>query len=156
MPHSISPRRRARLVRQLRVAHDSLALWEGSLRVVASRPAPGSPHNAAELLAIVNDAKQGLSQLLAQMGAEAALVAPPAESAAAAIAPGSKRRRERVPDLAEASQVCVNACRACGRAVGAAFREAQGVADAATAKSLYGSVRAFEKQIWVLDPRNAD
>lgn len=153
--NSPSSRRRARLVRQLRSAHDSLAQWEESLRAVATRPAAGSPHDAAELLGIVNEAKLGLSQLLEQMGADATLISP-AASATEAIATMRKRPRERGSDLAEASRVCVNACRSCGRALGAAFREAQKAADAASAKILYGSVRAFEKQIWVLDPRQAD
>lgn len=150
MRPTVSSRRRARLIRQLRAAHDSLAEWDASLRAAKSHPAPGSPHDAAELLAIVADAKAGLNRLLAEMGAEAAGAA----DAVAAGAPRAKKSvRRRMPEIAEASRLSVNAARACGRVLGAAFREAQAVADAAAARLLYGSLRALEKQLWVLDPR---
>ena len=55
----------------------------------------------------------------------------------------------------ESLRLCVSACRACGRALGSAFREAQSMADAASARSLYFSIRELEKQLWVLDPRQA-
>ncbi|HYD85307.1 MAG TPA: hypothetical protein VEA63_14675, partial [Opitutus sp.] len=74
----------------------------------------------------------------------------------ARAAAASKRAASRTPQIMEASRVCANACRACGRALGTAFREAQAAADAAAAKILYGSLRALEKQMWVLDPRQAD
>src|SRR5690606_28477284 len=64
VPPARSTRRHARLVRRLRAAQASLAQWEDSLRALAAGPAPDSPHNAAELLSIVNQAKLGLNQLL--------------------------------------------------------------------------------------------
>lgn len=158
MPHSTSSRRHARLVRQLRVAHDSLAEWEGSLRALAAQPAPGSPHDAVELLSIVNEAKLGLSQLLTQMGANAT-AAGPAATAAFTTPPvvSLPDRGARATRSGEApAGIYVKACRACGRALGTAFREAQAAADAAAAKILYGSLRALEKQMWVLDPRHVD
>lgn len=149
MPPARSTRRPARLVRRLRAAQASLAEWEDSLRALAVGPAPDSPHSAAELLSIVNQAKLALNQLLAEVDADvAAEAAAPANSAAAAA-----KRPTRTSSLGDASRVCVKACRACGRALGAAFGEAQRAADAAAANILYGSLRALEKQIWMLDPR---
>jgi DNA-binding ferritin-like protein len=49
----------------------------------------------------------------------------------------------------------VDACRACGQAIGAAFREARARADAASARILYSALRELEKQLWILDPRQA-
>jgi len=49
----------------------------------------------------------------------------------------------------------VKACRGCGRALVRAFQEAQRAADSATANLLYGSMRAVEKQLWVVDPLHA-
>ncbi len=153
MRPAVPSRRRARLIRQLRAAHDSLAEWDASLRALESRPAPGSPHDPAELIAIVADAKDGLNRLLAQMGAEAAEEAGASVRAAARPRSGRKSVRPRIPQIAEASRMSVNAARACGRALGAAFREAQAAADAAATRLLYSSLRALEKQLWVLDPR---
>lgn len=147
----VSARRRARLIRQLRAAHDALAAWDASLRALTSRPAAGSPHDLSELLSIVADAKAGLTRLLAQMGAETACPA----TGLPAVARGTKTVRSRPRELAEAPGMNVQAARACGRALGDAFREAQGAADAAAASLLYGSLRALEKQLWVLDPRQA-
>ena len=144
-----SQKRRLRLIRQLQAAHKSLHTWDASLRAAAVQ-APDRPVNgrseAAVLLAIVNEAKQGVNRRLTELGADAATQ--PAdflkEAAEAAQAPRSP-----------SSNVCVSACRACGRALSAAFREAQSVADAASARILYGPIRALEKQLWVLDPYQA-
>jgi len=51
--------------------------------------------------------------------------------------------------------VCLDACRACGRSLGAAFREAQAAADAVSAKILYVTLRELERLLWVLNPNQA-
>jgi hypothetical protein len=103
------------------------------------------------LLAIVNEATQGINRRLAELGAGD--TAQPVDFAKETSHPVPSPRA-RV-DAASSGSVCVSACRACGRALGAAFREAQSVADAASARILYGPIRALEKQLWVLDPCQA-
>jgi hypothetical protein len=149
-----SQKRRLRLIRQLQAAHELLRAWDTSLRA-ASVSAPGSISNglseAAVLLAIVNEAREGLNRRLIELGVGDFI--PPVDSPKEGV---QMARPPRVPvEPISLVSVCVNACRACGRALGAAFREAQTVADAASARILYGSIRALEKQLWVLDPCQA-
>jgi hypothetical protein len=136
---ALSSRRRSRLIRQLRTAHDSLGAWDMSLRQAVAVPGNFSPKDAAALLAVFDEAKRDINRRLAELGE-----APVSEPAAAPVA----SRRVKVP--AEGLLLSA-ACRACGRALGAAFREAQAVADAATARIVYGPLRALEKQMWFLD-----
>lgn len=129
-----SSRRRIRVVRRLRAAHDSLCAWDSSLRLACAE-ARLSEAEIASLLAVFQDAKRNLNHRLGELGEVPgpAAVALPARKIVAA------------PHAAE------RACRACGRALGAAFREAQAVADAATAGIVYGPLRALEKQLWFLE-----
>jgi hypothetical protein len=142
--------RQLRVIRRLQAAYASLNAWDESLRVLAVQtPASASnqPSQVAVLLAIVSEAKRGLEHRLTELGA----CAVPGDLKGVVSHP--KKR----PSSAAAStlSVCVKACRACGRALGSAFREAQSVADAASARILYFSIRDLEKQLWVLDPRQA-
>jgi phage shock protein A len=145
-------KRQSRVVRRLQAAYLSLDAWEESLRAVAVQ-APAStndqPSQAAVLLTIVNEAKSGLERRLAELGVSVS--AAQSSLAAPALKPKKRSSSAAVSTLS----LCVSACRACGRALGSAFREAQSMADAASARSLYFSIRDFEKQLWVLDPRQA-
>jgi hypothetical protein len=147
---TLSSRKRLRLIRQLQAAHDSLQLWEESLRTAAlqSPTHGGEPSQTAVLLAIVDEAKQGVDRRLAELGVSPnQLSGVPSRRSVKVARPAGR--------AASSLRVCVSACRACGRALGAAFREAQAVADAASARILYGSIRDLEKQLWVLDPYQA-
>jgi hypothetical protein len=151
-----SQKQRLRLIRQLRDARDLLQTWDASLRAVAVQTAnpdepradERQPSEIAVLLAIVDEAKQGLEQRLAELDADAVLSSTGAKSKQLDL---KKSARKEVSSLS----LCVKACRACGRALGAAFREAQLIADAASVRVLYNAIRDFEKQLWVLDPRQA-
>jgi hypothetical protein len=148
---SSPPRKgRPRLIRQLREAYDSLSTWDSSVRrsVEESRYSATSSE-AKALLAILETAKKALVVRLAELGVEELA---PASNSPFPIDRGSSK------DLADfaTSAIYLNACHACGQALGAAFREAQAAADGASARVLYGSLREFEKQIWVLDPCQAN
>lgn len=151
-----SRKRRLRLIRQLRSARNLLHAWDASLRAVAVQTAnhgePGAderqPSEIAVLLAIVEEAKQGLERRLAELGADAVQSSRLAKSKQLDF-----KRTARKED--SSLSLCVKACRACGRALGAAFREAQSIADAASVRVLYNAIRDLEKQLWVLDPRQA-
>jgi hypothetical protein len=151
-----SHKRRLRLIRQLRDARDLLDAWHASLRAVAvSSPNVGErgtndrqPGEIAVLLAIVEEAKQGLESRLSELGA--ATVESPVVTKVKGV--GSKKLSGKEISTLD---LCLKACRTCGRALGAAFREAQLIADPASVRILYGAIRDFEKQLWVLDPRQA-
>jgi hypothetical protein len=151
-----SQKRRLRLIRQLREARDLLQAWDASLRAVAVQTAnlgeprinERQPSEIAVLLAIVEESKQGLEQRLAELGADAVDSPAVVKSKPLDL---KKNAQKEVSSL----NLCVKACRACGRALGAAFREAQSIADAASVRILYNAIRDFEKQLWVLDPRQA-
>jgi hypothetical protein len=152
MASSLFPRRRRRLIRRLQAARQSLAAWDSSLRntLLFTESTGDAPAQAETMLALVADARHAVDRRLAELGVAADELARPAQEFARSK---TTPRPPRDADPAmSAYRVCVNACHACGRALGAAFREAQAVADAASARILYGSLRAFEKQIWVLDP----
>ena len=106
------------------------------------------PSSVAVLLAIVAEAQQSLNRRLVELGAQEL------DRETSRIDDGANDRSlsRDASSLESSLRVCVDACRACGRSLGAAFREAQSVADAASARILYGSIRALEKQLWVLDP----
>lgn len=152
MTTQTSQRKRLRLIRQLHAAHQALEAWDASIRAAAVQ-APLSPSSApspaAVLLAIVNEARQDLQQRLTELGG-ANINQSGVARRGAALKPSRSVATKQGISLAG---VCVKACRACGRSLSAAFREAQMVADAASAKILYGPIRALEKQLWVLDPR---
>lgn len=145
-----STRQRSRMIRRLRMTREALGVWEESLRRAGAQAATDRSRDAQQVLALVDETQRSLAKLLAQMGEgsggdEVRLASmgtmPPR------AARGAKHAKMPLP------RVCLGAVRACGRAVGTAFRDAQAAADAATAGMLYGSLRAFEKQIWMLDPR---
>lgn len=96
---------------------------------------------------MVIEARQGVERRLAELGMSATT------GKVGGTVVGRKTRTRSA--AASTLSVCVNACRACGRALGSAFHEAQSMADAASARILYFSIRDFEKQLWVLDPRQA-
>lgn len=150
----LSAVRRRRLVRQLQAAREALAAWDDSLRLAAGRFAPAgdsTPVDATVLLQMLADARAALDSRLRELGAE---FLGPAPSAATPRGTSRVKIRARTsPRTPEPRRVCVNACRACGRALGAAFRAAQRVADPASARVLYPPLRALEKQMWLLDPR---
>lgn len=110
----------------------------------------GANRDAQSLLALLRQTKRSIDQRLAELGvtefgekAPAGLSAPRGNSAKVPAA---------VAETQPLEGLGVRACRACGQALGAAFREAQAVADAATAGILYRPLRAIERQLWVLDP----
>lgn len=147
-------KRRLRLIRQLRDARNLLQAWDASLRVVAVQTANAGepdadkrdPTEIAVLLAIVEEAKQGLEQRLKELGADAVRSSRQAKS--------KRLGREKTARKEDSTlSLCVKACRACGRALGAAFCEAQSIADPASVRVLYHAIRDFERQLWVLDPR---
>lgn len=147
-----SQKRRLRLIRQLETARQSLQVWDTSLRTAIERAPvgrPSVPSDAAVLLAIVSEAMQGINRRLAELGVNDSRHA--VDSPKESKKPSTSAPTEATPSL----NLCVSACRACGRALSAAFREAQSVADAASARVLYGPIRALEKQLWVLDPSQA-
>lgn len=149
----LSAVRRRRLIRQLQAAREALAVWDDSLRLAAGRFAPAgdsSPLDATALLQMLSDARTAVDSRLRELGEE--LLAP---AAIPRSTPRVKLQPAASPRAAELQprRVCVNACRACGQALGAAFRAAQRVADPASARVLYPPLRALEKQMWLLDPR---
>lgn len=146
MPSSPPRKGRHRLVRQLRAAYESVGSWDESLRQATQAAGAGGSRaisaNASALLAIVQNTKKALILRLAELGVEEL----PANSAPPF--PTDSR--------VDGESMYLAACQACGRALGAAFREAQAAADSASASVLYGSLRDFEKQLWLLDPCQAD
>ena len=116
-----------------------------ALAVQTPSNASDQPTQAAVLLTMVIEARQGVERRLAELGVSAST----GKVEGAMVSRKTRTRSTAVSTLS----VCVNACRACGRALGAAFHEAQSMADAASARILYFSIRDFEKQLWVLDPR---
>lgn len=149
---STPPRKgRLRLVRQLSAAYESLASCETSLRQAALASARGlsMPSDARALLAMVEKAMKALTVRLQELGAE-----PPSSNSLSPFEP----RPAGAPPLDEGqapSGIYVRACEACGRALGVAYQEAQAVSDLASVRTVYGSLREFEKQLWVLDPGHA-
>jgi len=153
VPSSLTPRRRDRLVRQLQRACESLDAWEKSIRnavATCEKKAVVPPAEANELLKLLADAKRCLIRRLSELGVSEA-------AATGRQHDGVRESPARTAGVATLSpySLCVSASRACGRALGAAFREAQSVADIASASILYAPLRAFEKLIWMLDPRQA-
>jgi hypothetical protein len=144
---SSPPRKgRPRLIHQLRAAYDSLSAWDCSVRRSLDATSSASEASQAKaLLAILDTAKKRLVVRLAELGVEE-------------LTPVSTPHfpLDRVSSMTSrdtaSSGMYLNACHACGQALGVAFREAQAAADGASARVLYGSLREFEKQIWVLDP----
>jgi len=136
------------MVRRLLAANDSIDGWETCLRLAIvrsqNRAAP-PPAEANEILALLAKAKTDLIRRLDELGASGSS---PSHAEVVPVPKGSATK--------SLYGLCVKASLACGRALGAAFREAQAIADIASAQILYGPLRAFEKQIWMLDPRRAD
>lgn len=109
------------------------------------------PSAAAVLLAIISQTQSQLDARLHELGAAHQVEAPPAPK----ILKSSRTRHRSVTQASVMIEVCVKACRGLGRSLCEAFREAQIVADAASARMLYASLREIEKQLWLLDPRRA-
>ena len=151
---SLSEKRRTRLVRQLRAAQLSLRAWDASIRATAvngSQMSASEPSAAAVLLAIINQTQSQLDARLYELGVAHQAEAPVTPK----ILKSSRTQHRSVTQASLLIEVCVEACRGLGRSLCAAFREAQIVADAASARMLYASLREIEKQLWVLDPRRA-
>ena len=108
-----------------------------------ARGRPDQPSPAAVLLASVAEAQTSLTLHLTELGAEGSAKTDVRQEQRGQVV-GEDRSTDRPLVF------CLSACRACGRSPGAAFRKAPTVADAA--RVLYGSIGAFEEQVWVLDP----
>src|SRR5688572_32835438 len=121
-----------------------MVVWERAVRDAA-----GSSTPCESLLALFNDARLRIDRRLAALGAtsESAAAGEGKEAANPGRLPG---RRGNAPEA-----LGLKACRACGRSLSAAFREAQSGADHASAETVYRSLRAFEKHLWLLDPLQA-
>lgn len=152
MASPLSLSRRRRLIRRLQTARLSLAAWDASVRdstFTASITAGDAGSQTEMLLSLIGDARRAVDQRLSELGVTGQ---PAAEAPHFARSKTTPRPPRDADPAMSAYRVCVHACHACGRALGVAFREAQAVADAASARILYGLLRAFEKQIWMLDP----
>jgi hypothetical protein len=136
-------------VRELRAAYDSLSAWDFSVRQsLQSLRNPMVSSEAKALLGILEKSKAALTVRLAELGVEE-LSPTSSPFDATSLEPDTSLQLAR-------SGMYLDACHACGKALGTAFREAQAAADGASARVLYGSLREFEKQIWVLDPCQAN
>lgn len=148
---SATRRRQIRLTAQLRSAHAQLAGWETSIRAGLSAITSAGGAGSAEvnaLLETLTTARDAIERRLQELG-EACL--PGVNPGTPPAALPSPRRLDQPGWL---QRLCVKACRACGRSVAAAFRRARAAADLGTAGILYRAMRAFEKQIWLLDPHH--
>ena len=144
---SSPPRKgRRRLVRELLAAYESLSSWDVSLRrsVASDSRSKNSSADPRTLLILLENALKALAERLGELGVE--------EFTSDSNSPFARSVEERTPSP---KGLYLTACRACGRALGAAFLEAQAVADGTSARMIYGSLREFEKQLWVLDPCQA-
>jgi hypothetical protein len=142
---SSPPRKgRRRLVRELLAAYESLSRWDISLRrsVESDHGRKDSPLDPRALLTLLENALKALAVRLNELGVE--------EFTSPSTSPFPRTDEEH---SGSPSRLYLTACQACGRALGSAFLEAQAVADGASSRMIYGSLREFEKQIWVLDPR---
>lgn len=141
MREELSQTRKRRLIRRLIAASRTLAGWEEALRAIAGHPAMAQHHLLLPLLVSTN---QALQTRLTELG-----MGPECWQAPA-------RRPSKTPIKPRSVyEFCLRACRACGRALGMAFRVAYSVADSASTRLLYASMRALEKQIWILEPDHA-
>ncbi|HYP16283.1 MAG TPA: hypothetical protein VEQ65_03650 [Opitutus sp.] len=140
------------MIQHLTAVHESLVVWDASLRNPNSADRAGSTENSASLLALISETRAGVERRLSELGAP---VLAPMRARAAAAAPDGRQEEDAATSPGRSDGLCLRACRACGHLVGAAFREAQAVADSASARTLYGHLRAFEKQLWMLDPLQA-
>jgi DNA-binding ferritin-like protein len=124
-----------------------LSEWLSSLATVTpGKAAPSSADSSiGAVAALVAEVREAVARRLEEL----------AESPAPATAALSPANHSRPARHRSTAGLCVRACRCCGRALGAAFKAAEKTADLATARILYAGLRAFEKQLWVLDPRVA-
>lgn len=157
-PVSVDPRsnaarrRQARLTAELRSAHLRLVSWEDSIRAGLSAVPPVAGTDSAEaraLLETLATASRAIERRLQELDGSSVTTSGTATPPVAAVP--SRRRRDPATWL---HRLCLRACRACGRSIAAAFRRARSAADMATAGVLYQAMRAFEKQIWLLDPHH--
>lgn len=154
VPLTLSEKRRLRLAHQLRSAQQGLRQWEASIRAgLAALPNGAEPSSSIDvetMLATLVETRRALEERLREINGDQpslTLVLP----TPLRVAPG-RWRKARGPWL---QRLCVRACQACGRRLASAFRRARAAADLSTATVLYGALRAFEKQIWLLDPHHA-
>ncbi|WP_148218003.1 hypothetical protein [Opitutus terrae] len=147
-------KRRLRLAHQLRSAQQGLQQWEASIRAgLAALPNDAQPSSSADvetMLATLVEARIAIEHRLREIDRDQ-LSTEPLSPMPMRAAPG-RWRMGRVQWL---QRLCVKACQACGRSLATAFRRARAAADLSTATVLYGAMRAFEKQIWLLDPHHA-
>lgn len=150
--------RRVRLVRQMAMAVQFLGAWNACLRsLVSESPDFGAPSGKAEqltsLLRLVGETQIALRQRLEELEEAQPLSGPP-KPAPRRVRPPSLRG-SRGP-FARSSNLCLKAGRSCGQVLGSVFRAALSVADSVSARILYEPLRELEKQLWLLDPRQAD
>ena len=149
-PDMPTTRVRAHLIRRLQAARLSVVDWDGTLLAIAGSSAADIAtaeeiRTTHELLA---QARIGLERRLASLGAD---VAP-----RGGVKPRIVRKTvSRAPLATVAWRMCIDACRACGRVLSAAYRAAQRFADGPSANVLYNALRDLEKQLWVLTPHHA-
>ncbi len=151
MAMRLSLSRRNRLIRHLTRAERTLADWAVSLDQAGPTEAvdPASAANIRAMMLLVSEARESVRRRLAELN-----VTLPAREQSE-LRKGLVRAARFYLRRRSLAGLCLRACRCCGRAVGLAYRVASAVADSATERVLYGSLRAFEKQLWVLDPRVA-
>jgi hypothetical protein len=117
------------------------------LRETPAVSAGFAPADLTALLKLLESARRDLDRRLIELGE-----AEPSSQAILAFALADTAPPAPDAEAVSVANLYANACRACGRALGAAFREAQAVADAASASVLYAPLRALEKQMWFFDP----
>jgi len=151
MAARLSLSRRNRLIRQLARAERTLAGWSVALARATSSDSgeAAAVASAHAMVHMISEARESVRRRLAELDTTSPAAA---QSYSEERLSGAVRFYLRRRSLAG---LCLRACRCCGRALGRAFRVAESVADLATARVLYGDLRAFEKQLWVLDPRAA-
>lgn len=154
MAVTLSPTRRRRLVGQLRRAQRTLDTWMNSLTgsiflgKTASDVVPPADRSVIQLM---HDVRTAVHRRLAELEAEQSGTPLPhgeVRSKHAGVAKRTERHRSMM-------RLYLRACRCCGKALGVAFKVAAAVADVVSVRLLYAAVRAFEKQLWLLDPRMA-
>lgn len=117
--------------------------------------AAGTPHRAhtERLISLLGEARAGIVRRLAELD-YADLAKLDSRAPFEVRMPAGAGASPRTIDQASkrSLKMCIKACRASGRALVRAFREAQRATDIGTANVLYGPLRAVEKQLWMIDP----
>lgn len=140
------------MIRQLLATHVQLGAWEESLRADL---AGGTPHRAhtERLILLLVEARAGIVRRLAELDCTDLEKLDSRAPFAVRTPAGSGASARTIDQASKRSlKMCIKACRASGRALVRAFREAQRATDMGTANMLYGPLRAVEKQLWMIDP----